>query len=440
MACTADIAVFGGSAGGGKSYGLLLDPLYHVRNPDFHNVTFRRSYPQIKNAGGLWDTSLQIYPGAHGTPRQEPPSWRWPSGATVRFSHLQYDSSVYDFQGSQIPALGFDELTHFSRHQFLYMLSRNRSVSGIKPYIRATTNPDADSWVKGFLAPWVDEEHPDFPFPAGKHRWFTVESNEIVWVPRTWRDENGMPGKSMTFIPATVFDNKILLEKDPGYLANLRALPYVERQRLLHGDWRVRVEAGKVFNRSWFEVVGMAPAHMRMVRFWDFAATAKAMKGNDPDYTVGVLLGVLDDVYYVLDVVKEQASPAEVKRLVKATAALDGSAVPVRWEQEPGSAGKLFADELVTTLAGFDARPVTPTGDKVQRAGPVAAMALGGRVKVKRADWSGNFLSTLHGFPDLPHDDDVDALSGAFTALVGGGGGVVGAQVVSRERVERLLG
>lgn len=440
LANSADVCVYGGAAGGGKSFGLLLDPLYHVGNPDFHMILFRRTFPQVMNAGGLWDTSLQIYPHAGAKPRLEPPTWRFPSGATVRFAHLQHEANVYDHQGAQYPAIGFDELTHFSLTQFLYLMSRNRSVSGIRPYIRATTNPDADSWVKRLLAPWVDDEHPEFPFAAGKLRWFTVENNEIVWVGREWRDENGMAGRSLSFVPASIFDNKILLKENPEYLSSLRAQSYVEQQRLLYGNWKVRPAAGKVFNRAWFEVVSVAPAGMRLVRFWDFAATEKALKSDDPDFTVGLLLGVHDGTYYVVDVVKEQAAPAEVKRLVKATAALDGAGVPVRWEQEPGSSGKLFADELVQTLAGFDARPVTPSGDKVQRAGPVAAMALGGRVKVVRAPWAAGFLSTLHGFPDLAHDDDVDALSGAFTALVAGGGGIMAAQVVKRERVEGLLG
>jgi len=394
-----------------------------VNNAGYAMMMFRRTMPQITNPGGLWDTAMKIYPHAGAKSRLQPLGWHFPSGATINFRHLQYDSTVHEHQGAQYAAIGFDELTHFTQRQFIYMLSRNRSVSGIKPYIRATTNPDADSWVKRLLAPWVDDEHPEFPFPAAKWRWFTVENDEIVWVSREWRSVDGIAGKSLTFIPASIYDNKILLQQNPEYLANLRAQTFVEQQRLLYGDWKVRPEAGKVFNRSWFEVVDVVPAGMRLVRFWDFAATEKKLKSDDPDYTVGLLLGVHDGTYYVVDVVKEQASPAEVKRLVKATASLDGGGVLVRWEEEGGSSGKHFSDELVVSLAGFDARPVRPTGDKVQRAGPVAAM-----------------VSALHGFPDLPHDDEVDGLSGAFTELVAGSGGVVAPVVVSRERVAGLLG
>jgi len=412
-----------------------------VNNAGYAMMMFRRTMPQIVNPGGLWDTAQKIYPHVGARSRSHPyPVWMFPSGATVNFRHLQYDGTVNEHQGAQYAAVGFDELTHFTQKQFIYLLSRNRSVSGVKPYMRATTNPDADSWVKQLLAPWVDDEHPEFPFTAGKWRYFTVENDEFVWVTKEWRSVDGIGGKSLTFIPASIYDNKILLKENPEYLASLRAQTYVEQQRLLYGDWKVRPEAGKVFNRAWFEVVDVVPAGMRMVRFWDFAATEKKLKSDDPDFTVGLLLGEFDGIYYVVDVIKVQASPAEVKRLVKATASLDGVAVPSRWEEEGGSSGKHYSDELVTLLAGYDARPVRPTGDKVQRAGPVAAMALGGRVKVKRAPWTMGLLSSLHGFPDLPHDDEVDGLSGAYKELVAGASGVVAAQVVKRDAVEGLLG
>ena len=83
---------------------------------------------------------------------------RWSRGGKIRFSHLQFETTVYDWQGAQITLICFDELTHFSAHQFFYMTSRNRSICGVRPYIRATCNPDADSWVADFLAWWIDPE------------------------------------------------------------------------------------------------------------------------------------------------------------------------------------------------------------------------------------------------------------------------------------------
>ncbi len=143
----ADIAIYGGSAGGGKSWALLFEPLRHVANPGFGAVIFRRTMPMITNEGGLWDESMGLYPLAGATPMIGSHDWRFPSGANVGFRHLQHEVTKLDWQGAQVALIGFDELTHFTESQFFYMFSRNRSMCGVRPYIRATTNPDAASWV-----------------------------------------------------------------------------------------------------------------------------------------------------------------------------------------------------------------------------------------------------------------------------------------------------
>jgi hypothetical protein len=239
----ADIAVYGGAAGGGKTYGLLLEPLRHIANPGFGGVIFRRTSPQITNEGGLWDTAEGVYPllGARGLVGSL--DWRFPSGASLGFRHLQHEATKYDWQGTQLAFLGFDELSHFSESQFFYLIGRMRSVCGVRPYCRATTNPDP-GWVKRFLAPWVDKTFPD-PADSGVLRWFVRVKGQLVWG-RSREDllehHPGLQPKSVTFIRASVWDNPALLEKDPDYLGNLQALPDVERARLLDGDWDVRRE------------------------------------------------------------------------------------------------------------------------------------------------------------------------------------------------------
>ena len=135
----ADICIYGGAAGGGKTVALLIEPLRYVsRVPNFTVVCFRRTMPQITNPGGLWDETQNLYPRSGGKPHLGPREWRWRRGGKIKFSHLQFDSTVYDWQGAQITLICFDELTHFSRHQFFYMISRNRSTCGVRPYTRAT--------------------------------------------------------------------------------------------------------------------------------------------------------------------------------------------------------------------------------------------------------------------------------------------------------------
>src|SRR5262245_39583379 len=114
-----DICIYGGAAGGGKTVGLILEPLRHVRRvPGFAAVFFRRTTPQITNPGGLWDESLNFYPRFGGAPRLRAHEWCWRSGAKIKFAHLQFETTVHEWQGAQLALICFDELTHFTAHQF----------------------------------------------------------------------------------------------------------------------------------------------------------------------------------------------------------------------------------------------------------------------------------------------------------------------------------
>ncbi len=141
LSVEADIAIYGGAAGGGKSWALLAQPLRYVSNGGFGGVIFRRTTVQVRNEGGLWDESMKLYPKLGGKPKSHVLEWRFPSGASLSFAHLENDATVLNYQGAQMAFLGFDELTHFSEQQFWYMLSRNRSTSGVKPYVRARPTP-----------------------------------------------------------------------------------------------------------------------------------------------------------------------------------------------------------------------------------------------------------------------------------------------------------
>jgi len=180
LSSPADIAIYGGGAGGGKTWGLLMEPLRHVSNPGFGAVFFRRSTVQIRNEGGLWDESAVLYPQIGGDPKEHTLSWAFPTGASVSFAHLEHDKTRFNWQGSQIPLICFDELTHFSAVQFWYMVSRNRSMCGVRPYIRATCNPDADSWVADLIAWWIDQDT-GLPIAerAGKLRWFVRVGEDL---------------------------------------------------------------------------------------------------------------------------------------------------------------------------------------------------------------------------------------------------------------------
>lgn len=432
LSSAADIAIYGGAAGGGKSWALLMEPLRHVHNPDFGAVFFRRTTVQVRNEGGLWDESEKLYPLLQARPRATPDlDWTFPSGATVSFGHLEHEKSVQNWQGSQIALICFDELTHFSAKQFFYMLSRNRSMSGIRPYVRATCNPDADSWVAQFIAWWIDEQTGlAIPERAGVLRWMVRIGDTIIWADKPedlaeYRapNERGemvpIPPKSVTFIPAKLTDNPALMAADPSYIANLMAMPTVERERLLGGNWKIRPAAGLLFQRGWCEVVDIAPPVIKIVRGWDLAATPKT-EGTDPDWTAGTKIGRLaDGRFIVLDHRRDRQGPNGVERLLKNTAADDGKTVEISLPQDPGAAGKSQVINLKNLLVGYNVRSSPETGDKVTRFNPFSAQAEAGNVLVLRGPWNADWFNELEGFPEGLHDDDADSTSRAFNALTG---------------------
>lgn len=419
----ADIAIYGGAAGGGKSWALLLEPLRHIGNGQFGAVIFRRTTVQVRNEGGLWDESGKLYPFAGGAAKEHELWWKFPSGASISFAHLEHEKNTLDWQGAQIPFIGFDELTHFSEKQFWYLLSRNRSMCGVKPYIRATCNPDADSWVAKFIAWWIDQET-GFPIPerAGVLRWFVRVNDQLVWGDGKFALETRYPGskaKSVTFVPAKLSDNRALVSADPGYLANLMALPRVERERLLQGNWKVRAAAGLLFQRSWCRVVDAEPADMEMIRGWDLAATPKTVD-NDPDWTCGTKIGRSRGTgrFIVLHHTRARETPSRVKQLVANIATGDGMSVEISIAQDPAQAGKYQATDYVQMLAGFTVRTSPESGDKVTRFGPFSAQAEQGNVDVLRGPWNEIWFDQLEGFPDLPHDDDADSTNRAFNTFL----------------------
>lgn len=425
LSSPADVIIFGGAAGGGKSFGLLLEALRHTDNPEFGAVIFRRTYPEIMNEGGLWDESSNIYPLVNGKSTEKPPEWTFPSGAKVRFAHMQHDKDRYSWQGSQIPLIGFDELTHFTKKQVFYMFSRNRSTCGVKPYVRGTCNPDADSWVKIFLAPWVHEDWPaDDRAESGEIRYFMRDGDEIIWLKR---GETHPDALSCTFIEADLDDNPKLEEKDPDYRKRLMALPLVERERLLNKNWRIRAEGGNKFKRSWFPVLDFVPDDIeKTVRFWDFAATEETAANTErdgPDYSASTKMcrrkeGAFPR-YVILHATWDRLSPGKVEAHVRNLAEQDGKACEVYFEEEPGSSGKSNTFNYKTrVLEGFFAKGIRSTGPKEVRANTLSSQAETGNVAILRGHWNDGLFGFLEPFPSKKiHNDPVDSSSGAMDQL-----------------------
>lgn len=257
LSSPADIVIGGAAAFVGKTFALLLDPLRHISNAGFGGVIFRRTSVQIRNEGGLWDTSMKLYPIVGGEPRESSLDWKFPTGAKLSFRHLEYEKNKYDWQGAQIPFIGFDELTHFSESMFFYLLSRNRSNCGVRPFVRATCNPDPESWVYKLIKWWID---PDTGFPIlerrGKLRYFVKYGHDYIWgdsyaevmdkaahIIEPLIEQSGLKPqdfiKSITFVSGSIYDNKKGLEQDPSYPGNLLSQDEDTRRQLLEGRWKV---------------------------------------------------------------------------------------------------------------------------------------------------------------------------------------------------------
>lgn len=448
LASDADIAIYGGSAFAGKTYALLMDPLRFKDMAGMQAAYFRRTMKQADNPGGLWDESCLLY-GAFGSiPMVGSHEHRFTAGLTVKLAGMEHSTDRFQWDGAQIPLLYFDQLEHFEWEQFWYMISRNRDPSGrVRPYTRATCNPDPDSWVSSFISWWIDQDTGyAIPERAGVVRWFVrLSDDSLVWGAS--RDEllsegygdtalpvdhPEQPWMSATFVYGTIYDNKIGMQRDPAYLGKLKNLARVERERLLGdaklgGNWKVRAAAGLLFRREWCPLLSEAPDPRELeavVRGWDLAATEKR-EDNDPAWTVGLKLGRyrsrMEDGrsrWVVLDVKRGQWRPAKVEIEIVTCASTDGREIRIRGPQDPGQAGKDQAERYVGMLAGYDARFRVETGDKQTRFNPVSAQCERGNVDFVRGKWNEDVFRSLESFPDGKVKDDADAFSSAFDELL----------------------
>ena len=377
-------ALYGGAAGGGKSDALLMAALQYVDVPGYSALLLRRSYTDLSLPGALMDRAKAWLIPTLAHWRDSMKTWEFPSGATVTFGYLERPGDEYRYQSTEFQFVGFDELTQFTETQYRYLFSRLRRSNEVDVPLRmrSASNPGG-----------VGHE----------------------WVRERFIDAQGSI-ESRIFIPASLPDNPYL-DQD-AYLASLNQLDPITRQQLLMGDWSAR-QPGSLFRREWFPVVEELPVQInRSVRFWDLAATPMR-PGTDPDYTAGVRVDYgVDGLYYVVDVQRMRGTPGEVERLVNQTARMDGISTQIVIEQEPGASGVNTIHHYVTrVLPDYTVRGQRSTGSKVERAGPVSSQAEVGNVRLYRGPWLSPFLDEVEAFPLGGHDDQVDALSGAFMRL-----------------------
>lgn len=429
LASPADIAIIGGAVGGGKTYGLTLESMRHVDVPGFNAIVFRRLSGELTGGGSIWQEAHGLYPIKGAIPREgEYMDWRFPSGATVEFCHLQQMKHIKSHLSKQYALVLWDQLEQFEPEMFWELYGRNRSVCGVEPYMRGACNPDPDCFLyengNGLIAWWIDPMTGyAIPERSGVLRWFVRDhDDELIWADSAEElrqkaphicDEDPKAPTSITFIPATLDDNPALTEKDPKYKSRMLLQNKVQRERKLRGNWKVRAVAGSYFQRRYFEMVDAPPVKVRSrVRAWDKAATKPNSANPDPDWTVGVKYSQrMGGGWCIEHVERLREGPLGVEKAVCNMAEQDGHKCKVGLWQDPGGDGKAQAQHFTRLLNGFVVKTIRAKEDKETYAGPCSAQAEAGNIQVVRGAWNEAFFNVLEGFPDGRYKDDVDALS-----------------------------
>lgn len=255
-------ALYGGAAGGGKSDAILMEALRQVDKKKYKCLILRKTFPQLEE---LIDRANELYPKIFPKARYNESKhiWTFPSGAKIKFGSLQHTKDKTKYQGHQYQLIIFDELTHFQYSEYVFMMSRCRSKDGsIRCYVRATANPGGigHGWVKDRFITAME------PMQR-KYELLDVNGEKMIM--------------DRIFIPASVFDNKALLENNPMYIATLAMLPEAEKKAFLLGDWDSF--SGQVFSefkndlehhrdRQWTHVIKpfKIPREWRRYRSYDF--------------------------------------------------------------------------------------------------------------------------------------------------------------------------
>lgn len=209
---TADEVLFGGAAGGGKSYGQLIDALlFALKYPRSHQLILRRTFPELEHS--LIMNSLLIYPTSAAKYKTSERKWIFLNGSVIEFGYCASETDVLRYQGAEYDIVRFDELTHFTEGQYTYLLSRVRGVNDYPKQIKSSTNPG------GIGHTWVKSRFIDGFEPGVEH---TTDD-----------------GTKRLFIPSFVQDNKFLMQADENYIKRLGQLPENERRALLYGEWDI---------------------------------------------------------------------------------------------------------------------------------------------------------------------------------------------------------
>lgn len=390
-----DVLIYGGAAGSGKSRLILLKALkYAANDKDFEGVLFRRTSPPLKAAGGLFTEAKKLYSPLKPKIREKDMEilFQNTTGGTLKFTHLENENDAEgNHQGLQYSMVAFDELTHFTQTQFLYLLGRLRSASETDSFCMASTNPDPDSWVLNWVLWYLDEKGYPRDDRCGSVRYFVIVNDAPVFADTeeelakdypelcyvedpTTGETKYVPPMTFAFIGGTIFDNPELIRANPKYLSALKAQSKVNRARLLDGCWFARAEGSNHFQREWLNKVQRKDVPpLKLVRSWDKASAEPSDQNRHPDFTASIKMGRdFDGNFYIFGDYDEKTIDEKTmiggkfrKRAgtrdlwIKNQAERDGDHVTIILPKDPGAAGQVEYLESAKKLnsAGFKVKP-----------------------------------------------------------------------------------
>jgi hypothetical protein len=385
--------LYGGSAGGGKSYAMIVDPLRFAHKPAHRALILRRSMPELRE---LIDKSRELYPKAFPgcKYREVEKLWNFPSGAKIEFGFLERDADVYRYQGQAYSWIGFDEITHLpTEFSWNYLASRLRTTDpDITPYMRCTANPG------GVGAHWVKKRYIS---PAPPNDSFL-----------------GADGITRKFIPARLQDNPYLAY-DGRYEQMLKSLPPAQRKQLLEGDWDVAEGAAFTeFERPLHVIAPFEiPIHWERIKGIDYGyASESCCIWGAVDPSDGTLIiyrelyrkGLLGTELAQLLTEMEISDPMSVRGVLDTAC----------WSRT-GTTGPTVGETLVR--AGHKLRPA----DKNRIAGKIQIheylkLQNSGRPRIQIFNTCPNLIRELQSIPldkNNPEDVDTHASDHAYDAL-----------------------
>lgn len=408
-----------------------MDLLKGTDDPNFRGLVVRRLTPQIHGPGGIFETVLNLHSQVYGAKNlrvdMRQGKIRYPSGATISFRHCQYEEDKHSFQGWQLSSALLDECQQLSQSMVVYIMSRLRSESKNKSKMRMTCNPAGKghwltNWLEWYL---LDSGLPD-PDKCGAIRYFTMRDNEMVWGNTPEEVKEQVPGcfpLSFSFVSAVVYDNPVLMERQPEYVAWLEGQDRETKEALLYGNWYVTKQSEGYFKRSWTPVVDEPPFIGRRVRGFDLAGSVVDEVNKDPDYTATVLLSKnREGNYCIEDARRIRERFHTVEEFIMDLCDSDPPDVTYVLPVDAGAAGKAYASGLQKRLAEKGRYCLLyphSVKSKLIRFRPLASVCQSGSVSVVSADWNDWFFDELEQFigDGKTHDDALDSAVVAFWAL-----------------------